>query len=120
MAIELQTNLALVPEPSAPDHVVNIKWVTAFFQGLRKAPVWLIAVVDQAGTFNQAQLEFEYTAQGPATIDGEDVEVGDRVLFAGQTDPRDNLIFECTHEGVAGTDHTILKVADDFDEDHKV
>lgn len=114
MPIELQTNLALVPEPSAPSHVVNVKWVQDFFTGLKKAPVRLVAVADQVGTFNVTDLEFTYTAQGPVDIDGEEVDQDDRILFTHQSNAIENLLYVCSHKGTAGTDETILKCADDF------
>jgi len=120
MPIELQTNVSLVPEPAAPSHLVNIRWVTAFFQGLKKAPVRLVSTTDQIGTYNSTALTFTYGAQGPTTIDGELVAQNDRVLFTGQTDQRQNLVYEVTHVGVAGTDETVLTVADDFNDDSKI
>ena len=114
MPIELQTNLALIPEPAAPSHVVNVKWVTDFVSGLRKGPVRLVATVNQTGTFNAGDLEFTYTAQGPIDIDGEEIEEEDRILFTGQSDGVENLVYTCTHKGVAGTDETVLTGASDF------
>lgn len=120
MPIELQTNIALIPEPASPAHLVNVRWVENFFQGLQKAPVRLVATVEQTGTFDLGDKDFTYTAVTPTTIDGEVVAVGDRILFTGQlTDPEENLIYECSQAG-DGTDPTILKIAPDFDEDHKI
>lgn len=117
MAIEVQTQLALVAEPTAPSHATNIKWVQEFFQGLKKAPVRLVAVADQTGTFNVGDLEFTYTAQGPVDIDDEEVDENDRILFTHQTNAVENLLYVCTHKGVAGTDATVLTCADDFKSD---
>lgn len=121
MPIELQTNIHLVPDPAHPRHLVNVQWVQDFFRGLQKAPVRLVSTIEQVGTYNTSDQTFTYTAQGPADIDDEDVDLGDRVLFTGQTtNGFENLIYECTHVGVAGTDSTILTVADDFNEDAKI
>ena len=117
MPIELQTNLALIPEPAAPSHVVNVRWVTDFVAGLRKAPVRLVATVNQTGSFDATDLEFTYGAQGPIDIDGEEIEEDDRELFTGQSDHIENLVYTCTHKGVAGTDETVLTVAADFKTD---
>lgn len=109
----------MIPEPTHPDHLVPARWVEAYVQGLTKTPVRLVATTNQAGTFDLGDKEFTYTAQGPVTIDGEELEQGEDVLFTGQTDPTENLIFRCTHKGVAGTDETVLELRDDADEDDK-
>lgn len=119
MPIESHVNIALIPEPNHPDHLVNGKWVERYVQGLTKAPVRLVASGNQSGAFDLGDKEFTYTAQGPVTIDGEEVEQGDAILFAGQTDQTERLIFECTHKGVAGTDETVLSLRADADEDAK-
>lgn len=119
MAIESHVNITLIPEPNRPDHLVTARYVENYVQGLTKTPVRLVATGPQAGAFTLADKEFEYTAQGPVTIDGEELEQGESVLFAGQADKSENLIFECTHKGVAGTDETILELRGDADEDAK-
>jgi len=116
MPIELQTNLALIPEPVAPSHVVNIAWVTRFFTGLQKAPARLVATTNQNGTYSDAAHTFSYAAAGPTTLDGEVIAIGDRILFTDQTDARHNLIYECT----AVIPGTVLTVASDFNADHLI
>lgn len=111
MPIELQTNIVLVPEPASPSHVVNVKWVTDFFKGKQKAPVRVVARNNQAGSFNATDLEFTYTALTATVIDGVTLAVGDRVLFAGQTNPEENLVYEVTVLG-DGTDPTELENAE--------
>lgn len=119
MAVESHVNIALIPEPSHADHLVPARWVEAYVQGLTKTPVRLVATTNQDGSFDLGDKEFTYTAQGPVTIDGEELEQGEDVLFTGQTDKTENLIFECTHKGVAGTDETVLTLRSDADEDDK-
>ena len=81
---------------------------------MRKGPVRLVSTVNQTGSFNAGDLEFTYTAQGPVDIDGEEIDEEDRVLFTGQSDGIENLVYTCTHKGVAGTDETVLTAAADF------
>lgn len=121
MPFESHVNIALIPEPTSPDHLVPARWVTAFVQGLQKLPVRLVATQPQVGTFDLGDKEFTYTGQGPITVDGEEIEQDDRVLFTGQTGPNavENLIYTCTHAGVAGTDETVLTLATDADDDSK-
>lgn len=116
MPIELQTNLALEATPIAPEHVVNIKWVTDFVAGKVKMPVRLVATANQAGTYTAASMQFEYTAAGETEIDGVELADGDRVLFAGQTDGTQNGIYHVLTAGTS-TQETLLERSADFNDD---
>ena len=112
MAIELQTNLDLIPTPTADDHVVNIKWVKQFFTGMVKAPVRLVETHHLAGSTHPGE-EFHVAAHGHLEIDGEDVDPGDRLLLVRQTDKRENGIWEVKEVGHSGASAE-LKRPDDF------
>lgn len=112
MPIELQTNIALECEPQAPEHLVNMKWVTDFFTGRVKAPVRLVSTDDLAGTYTAASHEFELTASGLLEIDGVNVAAGDRILLVGQSDLEENGIYVVTDPGNGGP--ALLTRAPDF------
>ena len=122
MPIELQTNISLETTPTAPKHLVNMKWVEDYFSGRVKAPVRVVATTNQAGTYSSGNMEFHYTAHGETTIDGVDLDAGDRVLFVGQTDGRENGIYVVLTAGETGPPPvaTVLQRAPDFDDDSKI
>lgn len=118
-AVEAQANIRLVPEPTSLDHLVPGRWVIRTIQGFTKEPVRLVATNPQAGAFSLPNKTFTYTAQGPVTIDGEEVDQGDAILFAGQADKTQNLLYTCTQKGTVGTDSTVLTLREDADEDYQ-
>lgn len=121
MAIEIQTNLSLEATPIAPKHVVNIQWVEDFFKGKVKMPVRVVATTNQAGTYSSGNMEFHYTATGETDVDGVELEDGNRVLFVGQTDGRENGIYVVVTAGTTTPgQHTVLRRSDDFDHDDKI
>lgn len=122
MAIELQVNVALETTPSAPKHLVNVKYLEDFFSGKIKAPVRLAASVPLTGTWTYAGTpDFTLTADNPGEleIDDEAVVVGDRVLIAGQATATENGIYVVEEVGNATTEAE-LKRADDFNASEKI
>lgn len=121
MAIRSYTNISLETTPTAPRHLVNMQWVEDALSGKLKAPVRVVATTDQAGTHTHTPptLEFHYTATAELVIDGEHLAVGDRVLFAAQTNGEENGIWEVTDAG-SPTTAAALKRPSDFAEDAHV
>jgi hypothetical protein len=118
MAIEIQTNLNLEAEPSAPKHVVNVEWVEAFFKGKIKAPVRVVATTEQDATYNATGMELTYDNDGELEIDDETLAVADRVLLVAQGDTTparasENGIYVVTDAGSTSTP-AILTRSDDF------
>lgn len=122
MAIELQTNISLEAAPSAPKHLVNVKYIEDFFSGKIKAPVRLVSSTPLFGTWTYAGTpDFTLTAGGPGalSIDGVAVVNGDRVLLADQADARENGIYVVEEAGNP-TDEAELERADDFNASDKI
>lgn len=120
MAIELQTNLALEPTPVAPEHVVNIRWVQEFFTGRVKMPCRLVSTVNIASTYHpHPDQELEMAANGHLEVDGEPVNMGDRVLIVGQSNQTQNGIYDVTDVG-STTAHARLVRSSDFNQSNQI
>lgn len=80
-------------------------------------PVRLVATSNQSGTYYNGALNngvgatFTY-ATGALTIDSVTVNVGDRVLFSGQTSAFQNGIYVCNQAGVTGVAAIFQRAAD--------
>lgn len=118
--ISSYVNITLVPEPTAPKHLVTREFVENLLSGKIKSPVRVVATTNQAGTYAAApDLEFTYTANAELEIDGIPLAVGDRVLLAGQTTGTQNGIYIVTDAG-STTTQAVLTRAADFDESAKI
>jgi hypothetical protein len=113
MAKVFESNAKLNANPTAPQDIVNVKWVQDYVQGKVKAPVRAASTANIAGTYAPASMTLTYGANGAAVIDSVTLALGDRVLLAGQTDATQNGIYTLTTLGDAST-AAVLTRADDF------
>jgi len=116
MAIELQTNMMLEATPSDPKHVVHIKWVQDYLAETIKIkqPVRAAESENIDGTYDSDTGLFTLDENGRLTIDGVEMNEGDRVLLAGQDDSSENGIYVVVDPGGSGKP-AVLKRADDFE-----
>ena len=117
MAKVFESNAKLNATPTAPQDIVNVKWVTDYVEGKVKAPVRAVSPANIAGTYSPMTLTAGAT--GAAVIDGVTLAIGDRVLLIGQTDATQNGIYTVTVVGDGSTAAEYTR-ANDFDESGKI
>lgn len=121
MPIVSYVNIQQEATPNAPKHLVTLEVVEQLLSGKLKAPVRLVSTTDLVGTYVGApDFELTLTATGELEIDGVKVNVGDRVLLAGQTDQTQNGIYTVEAAGEDGPTPPAapaeLKRASDFND----
>ena len=102
-----------------PNHLATMQDIDDAVSGRIKAPVRVVAAVNQVGIYDDQELTFEYGADGVLLIDGVALAVGNRVLFAAQTTGTENGVYVVEDIG-SGSSPAVLKRADDFDESAKI
>ena len=100
------------------DSLVNKKYVDAVATGLdvkEAVVVATTAALDFTPTYSNANGTLTASSNGKLTIDGYDVQLGERVLVKDQADATENGIYTLTTVGAAGATAYVLTRAPDAD-----
>ena len=127
MAKTRYTNLQLVgTTPNAPNHYVTMEWTENYVIGKIKLPVRTIATNNLVGTYTPGvspdpvtKGTFTLGTTGALVVDGVPLEGGDRLTLAGQTDARQNGIYEVEVAGDAATAAVLVR-AEDWDTNDQI
>ena len=127
MAKTHYTNQQLVgTSPNAPNHFTTVEWVENYVIGKVKAPVRAISTTPLVGTYAPGvdpapvtKGKFTLGTTGALVIDGLTLIIGDRLTLAGQTDARQNGIYEVEVAGDAATAAVLVR-AEDWDTNDQI
>jgi len=112
MARVAHTPIVQLAPRTAPDHLATIQDIDDRISGRLKAPVRVVAVTDQTGTYDILDCSITYGADGTLVIDGVTLAVNDRVLLAGQADGIQNGIYVVSQTGDASNPAVITRAHD--------
>jgi len=112
MAIKqfVQTDLRIAP--TAETHVVRLKDMLDYVNGLTSGPARAIMTEPFAGAYSASALTLTQSAPEALVVDGVTLAVGDRVLVAAQLDKTQNGMYTLEVEGDSTTAAVLKRAAD--------
>ena len=103
MSKKIYSNVELLANPTADNHVVNLKTVKNLISRKVKDAVRVVDLVGIDGTYDKDAQELTESVGTALKIDGVSLQVGDRLLLASELDASRNGIFEVKILGTDGT-----------------
>ena len=103
MSKKIYSNIELLANPTADNHVVNLKTVKNLISRKVKDAVRVVDLVGIDGTYDKDAQELTESVGTALKIDGVSLQVGNRVLLASELDASMNGIFEVKILGTDGT-----------------
>lgn len=115
MSKMIYTNMKLMATPTEKEHVVNKGYVDNAISKKIKDSVVVVTATNIEATYDSVSKTLTQNTPTEFVIDEVTLQVGDRVLVAGQTDATQNGIYVVTTLGVTLGAAGVLTRADDFD-----
>ena len=102
-----------------PNHMATVQDIEDAISGRIKAPVRVVSVTNQAGTYTAGNKRFEYGANGELVVDGVLLAVGNRLLLTGQNTATENGVYIVIDAGSISAP-AILERAEGFNDSAKI
>ena len=114
--IKTYTQFDMRVPPTEEHHLVRLDDMLRYVAGKIKNPVRAALNTNFAATYDGTGKTLTQSVPAAVVIDGVTLVVGERVLFAGQTDKTQNGIYVMTTAGVTSSVAAVFTRAADFDE----